>query len=236
MKTLVLYTFHEVTPLVHHFVQNAVFQDDTVDFLFILNGVSLELNVPTYVKCIKRENVGHDFGGWAHAILSSDMYKQYDTFIFVNSTVYGPFLPEGSAKRWTDYYIEGLTDTVKLFGSTINTCFNPAELAHIQSYIFSMNKDTLEYLIDCNIFTRTVYARNDVIDKLEIGMSRRILEKGWNIGCLIERYKGVDWTFRDKRPCDYDIAFFGDIMWLECANSFWQYDELIFIKGNRFPI
>jgi hypothetical protein len=71
---------------------------------------------------------------------------------------------------------------------------------------------------------------------MEIGMSRRILEKGWNIGCLHTHYKGVDWTFREKLAHEYGIMFFDDLMYPQYADNYWTRDELLFIKGNRIPI
>jgi hypothetical protein len=41
-------------------------------------------------------------------------------------------------------------------------------MSHVQSYIFSMNKTTLQYLIDCEIFSTTNYAEtfnNAIINK-----------------------------------------------------------------------
>uniref|UniRef100_A0A6C0ETS6 Uncharacterized protein n=1 Tax=viral metagenome TaxID=1070528 RepID=A0A6C0ETS6_9ZZZZ len=42
----------------------------------------------------------------------------------------------------------------KLFGSTINTCCDPLHKSHVQSYIFSMNKETCSFLINCGIFSK----------------------------------------------------------------------------------
>ena len=39
-----------------------------------------------------------------------------------------------------------LNNNIKLFGSTINTISEPYNKAHVQSYIFAMDKETLKYL------------------------------------------------------------------------------------------
>jgi hypothetical protein len=72
-----------------------------------------------------------------------------------------------------------------------------------------MNINTLKYLIDCEIFSITNYATTytNAIQFKEIAMSRRIIEKGWNIGCLMNYYSGVDFTFKHKNHDEYDGFF-----------------------------
>ena len=95
--------------------------------------------VPSYVKTLYRDNIGYDFGGWSDALLIDNLYKNYDNFICINSSVIGPFIPSYYNEKWTDIYLKGLLQpNVKLFGSTINTCCNPIITSHVQSYIFSM--------------------------------------------------------------------------------------------------
>jgi hypothetical protein len=97
-----------------------------------------------------------------------------------------PFLPSYFIGNWTDVYLNGLKNDIKLFGSTINTCRDPLNKSHVQSYIFSIDKITLEYLIKCEIFSITNYAKtfNDAIWQKEVLMSRKILENGWIINYL----------------------------------------------------
>ena len=112
------------------------------------------------------------------------MYNHYDKFIFVNSSVIGPFLPSYFIGNWTDVYINGLKNDIKLFGSTINTCCDPLNTSHVQSYIFSMDKITLEYLIKCLSITNYAKTFQDAIWEKEVLMSRKILENGWIINYL----------------------------------------------------
>jgi hypothetical protein len=155
--------------------------------------------------------------------------------VFVNSSVIGPFIPSYCKDKWTDIYINGLQNNVKLFGSTINTICDPLNKSHVQSYIFSMDKTTLKYLIDCEIFSITNYAKtfDDAIFKKELLMSRKIIENKWNIGSLLPYYKDVDFTFTSKKPSDYDIIFLDDVMYTEYKDKLWNLYDLVFIKGNR---
>ena len=122
-----------------------------------------------------------------------------------------------------------------MFGTSINTCEMPNHKSHVQSFIFVMDKTTLQYLIDCEIFSTTNYAQtflNAVNDK-EILMSRKIIENNWNIGSLFSYYDNVDFTFRTKKTEEYNIAFLDDIMFPKYRNVLWTDYELVFIKGNR---
>jgi lipopolysaccharide biosynthesis protein len=234
-KLLVLYVFHDYNNRVDHFINNCIFDDPNVDFILISNNKNNRCNVPDNVKTLFRDNIGYDFGGWSDALLTDNLYANYDNFIFVNSSVIGPFIPSYYRNKWTDIYINELQNNIKLFGSTINTCKDPMNKAHVQSYIFSMDKITLEYLIKCEIFSTTNYAKtfNDAINQKEILMSRKIIENNWNIGCLMDYYKNVDFTFKSKMPEEYNIKFLDDVMFKEYKNILWNEYQLVFIKGNR---
>jgi lipopolysaccharide biosynthesis protein len=237
-KLLVLYVFHIYNDRVKHFIENCIFYDENVDFIIISNNKNNKFEVPNFVKTLFRDNIGFDFGGWSDALLTDNLYENYDNFIFVNSSVIGPFLPSHYKNKWTDIYINGLQNNIKLFGSTINTCDEPLNKSHVQSYIFSMDKITLKYLINCEIFSNTNYAKTmlDAINAKEVLMSVYILNNGWNIGSLLPYYKNIDFTFRDKKPEEYNITFLNDVMYEQYKNKLWNVYDLVFIKGNRIKI
>jgi hypothetical protein len=233
MATLVVYVMHEYTSLVKNFINKAIFKDVDVDFVIVCNNRSLTFNVPSYVSLIYRENRGHDFGAWSEGLLKRK--KDYDYYICVNSTANGPFLSNISKKKWTDVYINGVTNDVKLFGSTINCCTGPWckqfpywSGPHVQTYIFSMTHETLLYLSSEGIFSLTEYTTDKIqtVFEKEIGLSKKILDKGWNIGCLMNKYASVDFRITN------DI-FADDVMYPQFENIHWTREELIFIKGNR---
>tara|TARA_Y100000591_G_scaffold323889_1_gene342421 strand:- start:204 stop:926 length:723 start_codon:yes stop_codon:yes gene_type:complete len=237
-KLLVLYVFHIYNNRVKNFIENCIFKDENIDFILISNNCHEKISYPEYVKFFLRQNIGYDFGGWSEALLTNNLYKNYDNFIFVNSSVTGPFLHSSYKGKWTDIYVNGLQDNIKLFGSTINTIENPLHKSHVQSYIFSMNITTLKFLIECEIFSVTNYAKtfiSAVWDK-EVLMSRKIIENNWNIGSLFNHYKDVDFTFTNKKPQDYNIKFLGDVMLNRHKNKLWNVYDLIFVKGNRIRL
>lgn len=235
-KTVVLYAFHEYNERVGAFFRDCIFKDESIDFIVISNNQDIVLDVPDYVKTLHRDNIGFDFGAWSDALLTDNLYGNYDQFIFVNSSVIGPFVPSYYEGRWTDIYLNGLRDNIKLFGSTINTCGEPLTLSHVQSYIFAMDKSTLEFLIDCGIFSKKYETDfQDCIFQKEVLMSRKILENDWNIGSLQPCFKDVDFTFRRQKPDNEDL-YLDDIMYQQFRNSSWNEYELVFIKGNRVDV
>jgi hypothetical protein len=244
-RTAVLYVFHEITERVNHFAQHSTFESPDVDFYIIANNPHINFKLPPHIKTMSRENVGYDFGAWSECLEKDNVYKKYDYFIFANSSIIGPFLPKDFNGKWTDIYVNGLKDNVKLFGSTINATgdsygnqHSPTEMAHIQSYIFSADRETVKYLMDCKIFDTTKHLTGfrDTINQKEIGMSRKIIENDWNIGCLMKYYNDVDFTFKKKTPDEYIRPFIGDIMWPDKYGKIWNEYELIFVKGNRINV
>lgn len=236
-KTLILYVFHIYNKRVKYFIDNCIFYNPNIDFIVISNGVK-NVSVPHYVKLFYRENIGYDFGGWSDALLTNDLYKNYEYFIFVNSSVIGPFLPKEKRNTWPYYYLNGLKyNNVKLFGSTINNMnlskINPIKNAHVQSYIFSMDINTLVFLIQQKIFSKKNYVNTliDAINNKEILMSRKIIENGWNIGSLLKLYNGVDFRFINNN--NNNIKWYDDVLYLKYYGKLWMPYQLIFIKGNR---
>ena len=64
-------------------------------------------------------------------------------------------------------------------------------------------------------------------------MSRKIIENGWNIGCLLPCYQNVDFTFTNKKFWEYGIENMDDLMYPCHRNVKWNDYQLVFIKGNR---
>jgi hypothetical protein len=234
-KTLVLFVFHIFNDRCKKFIDKCIFKDPNVDFIIISNNKKARFQCPSYVIKMFRNNIGYDFGGWSDALLYNNLYQNYDNFIFVNSSVIGPFLRPDFKGKWTDIYLDGLKGDVKLFGTMINTMRDPLKKAHVQSYVFAVNKETLQYLIDEGIFSNTKYVKNfnEAVNQKEILMSRKIIDKGWNIGSLFPLYNGVDFRFITKAPENYDINFQDDVMYDNYYGYLWTEYDLVFVKGNR---
>ena len=81
--------------------------------------------MPFYSSCIIRKNIGLDFGGWSEGLLRDDYYKKFNRFIFINSSVMGPFVKITEKENWVELFCQKLTNNVVLVGSTINTTREP---------------------------------------------------------------------------------------------------------------
>lgn len=237
-KILVSYVFHIYNNRVEYFFNNCIFESSNIDFLIICNDKSINFNFPSFsnVFVIKRDNIGYDFGGWSDGILTNEIYKNYDYFIFVNSSAVGPFFKSNFLGKWTDIYINGLKEqNCKLFGSTINTIQIPHLFTHVQTYIFSLDREALNYLIEEEIFTTRKYVKSilDAVISKEILMSRKIIDRGWNVASLLPLYKDVDFT-NDKTFNNFTFIY-SDLMFEEYRGKLWNEYDLVFIKGNRIP-
>lgn len=241
-KTLVLYTFSDFNEGVYSFIKHGLFEDENIHFMFICNNmeidtyIHIDVIIPKYVTFIKRENTGFDFGAWSVGALTNDLYKNYDYLVFLNSSVIGPYLPEGCNEKWSNILTSKLNERVKLVGCTINTMNMIETRAHVQSYCFCMDIKTFEFLVDKEIFSLTKFkeTKGQVIYENEIPMSRFIIDNGWNMSCLCPQFDDIDYTFKEypsskmhervlyadpPHPCNYNVR--------------WKSTDVMFIKRNR---
>lgn len=235
--TLVVYACHQRTETLDLFLQHGVFEHVSVDFVVVCNNPDLNLEVPPYVTVLNRENKGYDFGAWAYGLLTNDRYKKYSSFICINTSCMGPFVPRWSPLNWVEIFLSELRDNVHLVGPTINCIRNAKHSAHVQSYAFAMTRPALDLLIDRKVFSLTTVFPNKIaaVNDGEVRMSREIISNGWNIAALVYYPREIDWTFKDKNPEDYrPFMFLGDVTFpghflRETTHPY----ECIFVKSNR---
>jgi glycosyltransferase involved in cell wall biosynthesis len=236
-KTLILYTFHKYTQYVKYFIDNAIINNPNYTFMIIINDPIIKINVPNNVIVLNRENIGYDFGAWSYGLLKDDYYKQFDRFLFINSSVIGPFTYNLST--WPEMFFNKLNNDVKLCGISINTwgaygndVRNNLNLySHVQSMVFCMERELLEILIINKIFTVDLFCTSlkDTILNREVNMSRITIESKKNIGCLMDIYKNIDF-----RNLPNNFPNIGCILepkkWIK---YFKKPQDCIFVKTNR---
>jgi len=226
-RTLVLYTFFERNECVDYFVKHGIYESPDTDFVFICNDLKLQLpDLPDYVLYINRQNIGFDFGGWSEGLYEccrQSSSSSYTHFIFVNASVFGPFLPPYFRSRWTDIFVDALKrdPEVWLYGCTMNG----QPLLHVQSYVFAMDWKTMELLTMKGIFSTTSYepTKKAAITNREVRMSQEILRNGGQIGCLMKYYE------RSRKNPPLGDVLFPNRFFGQSLHPF----EIIFIKGNR---
>ena len=138
--------------------------------------------------------------------------------------------------NWTDLFLNKLNDEVKLVGTTINY-FKGSP--HINSQLFCTDKIGLNILIEKGIISTEVLKKKPVYSR-ELKLSKIMLDMGYNISCMLEVYKNIDFrkvrgekykdnsnlnaNFKGSRDPQYTKRFFGMNL-----NPF----ETIFFKSNR---
>ncbi len=84
------------------------------------------------MEVIHVPNGGYDYGGYARLLTPRSLEQEFEHFIFVNSSVRGPFFPSYFDKNWARLFTEKLSDETRLVGSTINIL--PEDAFHAQDY------------------------------------------------------------------------------------------------------
>jgi Rhamnan synthesis protein F len=215
------------------FLDNNGIRDD-IDYFFIINGeCSVEIPNLTNITIIKRENKGFDFGSWANALTVTDL--SYDFYIFINSSVIGPCLK--NRNDWLLPFLELFSDSsdIGLVGTSIGFGFYP----HVQSMFFILNKESIQYLINnTDVFNEeklnSMTNINDIILNSEVGMSRAILKNGWNINCILSKYRGINYRVIKKdinSSSRHGDSYYPNAYFNKSIDRF----EVIFYKSSRFP-
>lgn len=184
----------------------------TMDFYIIINGKST-VHVPSFqnMTIIHRENKGYDFGAYSYC-LTHHVSRTYKYYMFMNSSVRGPFPPNTD---WKNRFKKLFKKDVGLVGVSINMVsrttlehlaqgknihipFTKNIVSHVQSMFFILKKDTFLFLQKKGFFSdeeklnKTTDLMEIIIQK-EVGMSQMVLEAGWNINCILPKYQNHDY-------------------------------------------
>jgi hypothetical protein len=220
MRVLVNYSYYE-TPIAKYNLEFLLYQENKsqlnshVDYNIIIQGFHCSVTLPEdkQFRIIRKVNRGYDFGaheeGLKMRLKDNDIDEiselPYDAFVFLNSGCTGPFLPNYINLHWTQLFCSKLTDQVKLVGSSI-VCLPTTDLGgfgpKVEGFFFCLDKIGLSLLWKKgNVFT-SHKNKTEAILNGEYGMSKDILAAGYNLDCLIYRYKDIDWRDRKNWKCN----------------------------------
>ena len=196
--------------------------NEKMDYVFVVNGEST-VNIDKG-KVIKRDNKGYDFGAFSYALQNLD--KQYDYYIFLNTSVKGPYSKE---EYWQDEFINLIKDDVKVVGTTI---YMNKGINVVQTMMFAMDLECLDFIKDDIFKDENLNSHQEVIQQKEIKMSQLILKNGWNISCTAKKLQNIDYRVLkdDINPTSvngdpyFPGGYFGETL---------DKDEIVFIKTNR---
>ena len=253
-KIACVYAYYEKNELYkenfQYFIEHGMLLE-TVDYYVAVNGectVCLPLTKPN-LTVIHRENKGFDFGAYGDVLTSASRdFSGYDFVFFLNTSVRGPFLPEGKESDWTESFIDIFKEdpSVKLVGTSINVLDSripfllPGDAKkplhpHVQSMFFVLDREALDFLRREGFFALAkegTMSFLQAIARFEVGMSFLILENGWNISCLLPGYRGLDYRSIASQPNPsskhgdpyFKNAYFGKTI---------LPTDVIFYKNNR---
>lgn len=194
-----------------------------VDYIFVVSGLKCTpcetlaksalartFSEKHVVKILFRDNLGMDFGAYSDAMeyMRGKKRRRYKYFIFINSSLRGPFMP-----KWTPpsfHFTDTLTDfmrrdqRVKLASSYV-TCLHAPEpkVGPIaESLFFAVDRQALHILEEDGIFG--IWSnKSDVILQGEYALLEAVLKRGHRYENLVGRYKiGLDWTDSRYHLCN----------------------------------
>ena len=150
--------------------------------------------LPPNARYLRHPNECYDIGtvGWvlANHVPSTEPYSY---FIWLNSSVRGPFLPAYLRGRlhWTEPLLSKLGAVVKLVGATINCgrAYDLPETVHVQSYVTATDAEGLAVLRAADGVFKCWSHIHDTIIESEIGASKAIMAAGFSIDSLMLRYQ-----------------------------------------------
>ena len=151
--------------------------------------------LPPNARYLRHPNECYDIGtvGWVLEQQLPTAPATYSYFIWLNSSVRGPFLPAYLRGRlhWTEPLLSKITGTVKLVGATINCgrAYDVPPTSPVQSYVSATDAAGLAVLLATGRVFRCWGHIHDTIVESEIGASRAIMAAGFGIDCLMLRYQ-----------------------------------------------
>jgi hypothetical protein len=212
-RALILYAYFESGTAPDHlrfFCEHGIQPLPDRDYVVIINGrlCSAEAAIPTFanVRVIRRDNVGFDFGAWAHALraLEEDAllrgdaldWRAYRFCMMINSSTLGPLLaPREDAADWLRPFERLLVGRCALVGPTISDfeMFVP----HVQSMCMAVSVAGLRAMAEAGVFDHSEEDERivwDVVLRREIGASRAVMEAGHAIDALMPTQIGRSYS------------------------------------------
>lgn len=161
----------------------------------------------------RNENEGMDFAAHNATLewhLRRKALRQYKYFIFLNSSVRGPFYPSYMPEEWswTRAYTDYLREDVKAVSSSL-VCLPAVDAggygAKLESWAFALDMTGLRLLMAAGTFhVRTCKLCDDgVVVQGEYGITNVLFSKGYNIATLMYKYdKKTDWRESKNWRCN----------------------------------
>ena len=196
---------------------------------FIKNGIDTASDIylgtctKEIEKCKNYENVtlvpdnnsSTRIEAFNHLLASLTNTANYNYFIFVSSEMCGPFVNNQSSNAWTENFCAPLTGDTHLSGTIVRLLpqIHPLTLMfredknenkplpYVPLNAFALTQQGLQIFIENEIFKQNDTEISDIeILNHDIKASSLILNKGWNISCVLEGYNKLDYRNLEIDP------------------------------------
>jgi hypothetical protein len=194
-----------------HFIQFAY--RPQFNYLIVIAGsASIELPQASNISYFYAKNQNFDYGGYAQAINDLKFETNYAHFIFVNSSVRGPFLPAHFQKIWANNLFELYSENIGIVGTAISLTpshhaiskmyhekYGYAErnkniLAHVQSTCYVLSRPVLFSLINEGFYdVHEALSKDETVRDYEMRLSQNLLGRGLNLKCMLPEYNKPDY-------------------------------------------
>lgn len=196
-----------------HFIQFA-YRPEFNYLIVIAGSASIELPQASNIAYFYANNQNFDYGGYAQVIKGLKFETNYAHFIFVNSSVRGPFLPPHSQKTWANNLFDLCSNGVGIVGTAISLTpshhaiskmyhekYGYAErnkniLAHVQSTCYVLSQAVLCSLIKGGFYdVHEPLSKDETVRDYEMHLSQTLLAQGLNLKCMLPEYNKPDYRF-----------------------------------------
>ena len=249
MKIATIYHYYELNETYKdnfiYFLNTSLF-DEIEYFFYISSSCSVELPNLTNVQYRYIENKNNDFG----AVVEFSRDKRslsFDAYIFINSSVRGPFMPSYCSSNWHEIFTSRLSNNIAMVGSSINLLpggslisnyfkerfsFDPPYI-HVQTTAYALSSAGYCLLLKEKFFdVNENLKKNDVISRYEILLSQILLNNNFSIASILPTHeefsvskRGVNFKGTTKNGDPLNLAaFYGRTI---------SPLESVFIKTNR---
>jgi len=215
---------HQLLVIYHYYEKDQSYIDNFSHFIqfgykphlnyviVIAGSYTIGLPKAPNIEYLFTKNENFDYGGYAAAIKTLGLSDRYDHFIFVNSSVRGPFLPVYAKRSWEQILIDLFDQSVGVVGTAISltpshhsiaklyhakygkTALNERILSHVQTTCYALSKDSLSFLVNSGFYDITrALSKDETVCDYEIRLSQLLLEHGLNLKCLLPEYSQPDY-------------------------------------------
>lgn len=248
MKLAVIYHYYELDQMYKdnliYFV-SSIWNENLDLYIVIAGEYTISLPSKSNITILEVENKNNDYGGYADLINSGLMStNDYDAYLFVNSSVRGPFVPVYSDTSWSQAFTNRILNGDALVGSSINYLpsnstysapFYPdtkeeLDLSHIQTTAYALSKKALNHLIDSGFYSiQDAMPKDKVIREYEIGFTQQIRAAGFTVSHLLSSSVNQDDVIKHNFSVDSGDLLNKNGYYCRTLSPF----ELMFIKVNR---